>query len=181
MPPPPKPLLILPFDDDEVLEEQPPGPWGIGVTRKGRTLRFSLTNFEDSSTKRVRTFARLNKGDQFFVVYPTDGTETVNLASSNGRAMVFASYEVSILKGAGRGVMGIKLQGNDSVMACELARSTMEGPLVTTAQGREFVVRERKFKRSGRAGRGRIVLKRGAITEWQRPIVLCLGNAEQEE
>jgi DNA gyrase subunit A len=163
------------------ISDTPPPPWAIGVTKGGKTMRFSLTTFQDVSTKRGRRFARLASGDRVFIVYPTDGTETLNLATVKGRALVFDSAEVNMLRAAGRGVTAIKLQEGDSVMAAELCTSTMDGPTVVTAQGREFVVRERKFKRASRGGRGRVVLKRGSIETWISKPMVALGPAKAGE
>jgi hypothetical protein len=95
--------------------------------------------------------------------------------------MVYDINDVVILRASGKGTTGIKLRPEDEVIAFELARSTMEGPEVVTAQGRSLVVRERKFGLSKRGGRGRVVLKRGQISTWTRGPVLMLGPQSAEE
>ena len=55
----------------------------------------------------------------------------------------------------------------------------MEGPLVVTGQGRELVVRVRKFGLSKRGSRGKVVLKRGTIDKWTRPAQIQLGPASK--
>ena len=89
--------------------------------------------------------------------------------------MVYDINDVVILRASGKGTTGIKLRSDDEVIAFELATSTMEGPEVVTAQGRTLIVRERKFGLSKRGGRGRVVLKRGQITTWNRGPVLMFG------
>ena len=70
-----------------------------------------------------------------FVAYELTGSEKVCVASQLGRAMVFSSDEVPVLRAAGKGVTGIKLRPEDAVMACELGVSSLDGPLVITGQG----------------------------------------------
>lgn len=150
------------------MSDDPPPPWAIALTRFGRVLRFSLGSHEEQSTRAGRKYARLASGDRVVAVYATSGTERVAVASKGGRAMLFESSEVPILRAAGKGVTGIKLRDGDEVMCFELAEGSLGGPTVLTGQGRELVVRERKFGISRRGGRGRVVLKRGSIDTWVR-------------
>ena len=161
--------------------DDPPPPYGVALTRKGRVLRFALAAHEETSTKAGRKYARLGKGDQVFVCYACDGDERVAAATKGGRAIVFEVSEVPILKAAGKGVLGIKVRDDDEVMAFELARSSLDGPTVTTSFGRELVVRERKFGVSKRGGRGKVVLKRGSIDAWRREAVLRLDDKADDK
>jgi len=163
----------LPIGSDD-----PPPPYGAALTRGGRILRFPLKLHEDVSTRAGRKYARLNAGDQVLAVYPVPAAGMrVGAASRGGRAIVFALDDTPILKAAGKGVTGIKLRDDDEVIAFELARSTLQGPTVTTSFGRDLVVRERKFGLGKRGSRGKVVLKRGSIDGWQRaPIVAVLTD-----
>ncbi len=156
--------------------DTPPPPYGIGMTVRGRVLRFPLATHEDPSTRNGRRFCRVNPGDAVFTVLPCDGTERVAVASSLGRAMLFRAAEVPILKASGKGVTGIKLRDGDGVMAVELATTSLAGPEVSTSFGRELVVRERKFGISKRGARGKVVLQRGSIDEWRRKAVVALAT-----
>jgi DNA gyrase subunit A len=155
--------------------DEPPPPWAVACTEKGRVLRFSVSAHEEPSNRSGRRYARLASGDAVLVAYPTIGTEQMCVATTLGRAMCFEVVEVPILRAAGKGVMGIKVRPNDRVMACELAQNTLQGPAVVTSRGRELVVRTRKFGITRRGGRGRVVLKRGSIDLWHRQPVLLLG------
>ena len=155
--------------------EVPPPPYGVALTRKGRNLRFALKAHEETSTKSGRRYARLASDDEVLAVYPTQNDERICVATRGGRAMVYDINDVVILRASGKGTTGIKLRSDDEVIAFELATSTMEGPEVVTAQGRTLIVRERKFGLSKRGGRGRVVLKRGQITTWNRGPVLMFG------
>ncbi len=162
--------------------DDPPPPYGLAVTEGGRTLRFPLAAHEETSTKAGRKYARLNGGDAVLVVYPLEhGDENVAVATRHGRAMLYRATDVSILKAAGKGVNGINTRDNDRVMACELARTSLQGPTVLTSFGRELVVRERKFGIGTRGGRGKVVLKRGTIDAWVRGPVVLLADTGRDD
>jgi DNA gyrase subunit A len=165
----------LPEIAEEVIaaadEENPAPPFGLAVTRKGRTLRFSLASHSTPSNKNGRRFMRPDGSDDgVLAVYVSDGTETMSLASVQGRAICFEANEVKIIRGSGKGVIGIKLRPGDRVMAFELTRAKFNGASVTTSTGRVEVVRPSKFT-GKRGGRGRVVLKRGSFTSWELPII----------
>ena len=90
--------------------------------------------------------------------------------------MLFSALDVPILRAAGKGVTGIKLRDEDEVIAFELAIGSLAGPTVKTSFGRELVVRERKFGIGKRGGRGKVVLQRGTMDGWERPMVVALGK-----
>ncbi|TVQ90156.1 MAG: DNA topoisomerase IV subunit A [Deltaproteobacteria bacterium] len=161
-----------PFDSGE----DPSPPWVIALTEQGRALRFALADHAEISTKRGRMYARLSKKDAVFVALLCQPGDRLALATTKGRAMIFPTDEVSVLKAAGKGVAGIKLRESDRVMAADLVHHSLDGPTVITALGRELVVRERKFGVSSRGNRGSVVLKRGTIDRWVRGPTLQLGS-----
>ena len=108
--------------------------------------------------------------DGVLAVYVSDGTETLSIASVQGRGICFPAEEVKIIRGSGKGVTGIKLRPSDRVMAFELTQGKFEGALVTTSTGREETIRPSKFA-GRRGGRGRVVLKRGTFVNWGMPII----------
>ena len=154
----------------------PPPPYGLGVMSHGRVLRFALASHEEVSTRSGRRFARLNPGDSVLLVSPVEAGQNLALATRQGRAMLFDVEEIPVLKAAGKGVTGIKLRDGDEVVAAQCVLGSLQGPTVHTSFGRELVVRERKFGIGKRGGRGRVVLKRGTIDQWDRGPVLALGR-----
>jgi len=155
--------------------DEPPPPWAVACTERGRVLRFSVSAHEEVSNRSGRRYARLGSGDAVLVAVPTEGNEQLCLATAHGRAMCFEVAEVPILRAAGKGVIGIKVRPDDRVMACALAQNSLQGPEVVTSRGRELVVRSRKFGITRRGGKGRVVLKRGSIDLWRRQPTLLLG------
>lgn len=175
------PRHALAGDSAHPLEpDAPPPPWGLAMTRGGRVLRFPLAPHAELSTKQGRKFARVEEGDGVFRVWPTLGAGAVAVATRKGRAMVFAVEEVPILKAAGKGVTGIKLQEDegDEVMCCELTATPEVGPKVITALGREVVVSERAMGLSHRGGKGNVILRRGTIDTWVTGPQIALAREE---
>ena len=170
----------VPWPDGE--EADPAPPHGVAMTRQGRIIRFPMNLHEDVSTRSGRKVARLAKGDAVVSVEVSDGSEHVSVASRDGHALCFPIDEVSIVKGAAKGVTGIKLGAADSVLAFELTRESGGGCVVETTNGREEIVRPSKYSAS-RAGKGRLVLRRGGFVSWRRgPVRYDLRySAEGEE
>jgi DNA gyrase subunit A len=160
-----------------LASDEPPPPWAVAMTVGGRVLRFPTRPHEEVSTRAGRRYARLDDGDAVLAVWPqrTEG-DRVCVASKGGRASVFPASEVGVLRAAGKGVTGIKLKADDSVVAFELASGPMEGPIVVTSFGRELEVRERKFGLASRGARGKVVLVRGSIDVWKRAPVVWSGE-----
>lgn len=161
--------LKQPGDVPEGEDPVPPPPHCIAVTRKGRCIRFALSSHTEVSTKNGRRFMRPNGDDDAVVaVYVTDTTAQLSIASEAGRALTFPVNDAKFIRGAGKGVIAIKLRDDDRVLAFELTRHKFQGAIVRTPQGREETVRPSKFE-GKRAGRGTVVLKRGRFAEWNRP------------
>ncbi len=126
-------------------------------------LRFPLSLHAEPSTRSGRRCVRLDGSDDAVItVQISDGTEAVSLASVGGRALCFPVQEISLFKGAAQGVIAIKLDAGDRLFGAVLTRADHRGLTVTTPQGREEIIRPRKYL-SSRAARGRSVLKRGGF------------------
>jgi DNA gyrase subunit A len=158
-------------DTDDGGEPIPPPPHCIAVTRKGRCIRFALSSHKDVSTKNGRRYMRpAGDDDAVVAVYVTDTTEQLSIASESTRALTFPVQQAKFIRGAGKGVIAIKLRDGDSVLAFELTQNKFEGALVKTPQGREETIRPSKFA-GNRAARGKEILKRGRFVEWEEPIL----------
>jgi len=140
-------------------------PHGIALTRKGRILRFSLSGHTEVSQKGGRRYARVDKGDRVLRVLPSVGSEWTSIATRGGNALSFPVEEISVLKGPGKGVTGIKLKAGDEVHAFDLVLEDRDGVVVKTTRGREVTVSPKKYGGS-RAGRGQAVIQRGGFQDW---------------
>ena len=145
-------------------------PHIVAVTRAGRIVRASLAAFQPVSNRTGRRFARPeDRPDGLVAAWVSDGTEQVSIATEQGRALTFPIEQANVLKGPGKGVIAIKLESLDRVVAFVLSRDRMQGCLVTTSNGRDEVIRPNKFEAS-RAGKGRAVLRRGRFVSWQQDV-----------
>ncbi len=167
--------VALPLGDD------PPGPYAFAITAHGRVLRFATAAHEEPSTRNGRKYARLDGEDTVFLASAVRPGDRVCIATLRGRAAVFGADEVGVLRAAGKGVTGIKLREDDTVMALVLAPDAETGAAVVTAQGRELVVCEKKFGLGPRGGRGHVVLQRGTIDVWKRGPIILLGPSDPAE
>lgn len=162
------------------LDDAPPGPYFIAVSRLGKIVRLPLSMVADISNKNGRTAMRLEPtGDGVVAAYLSLGAEDVCIASTQGNLLTFQVTEVPVLKGPGKGVMAIKLKDDDSVFAIELSADDEAGPTVLTALGRAEVVSPKRYE-GERAARGHQLFRRGYFAQWKRPPEIALGKSPTE-
>src|SRR5215218_59107 len=117
---------ILPPKATKVDEKKPdnaPKVHGLAVTSDGYSLRFGLDTFREVSTRSGRRFARPSEGAEVTLAAVVAGDETVIAASQNRRAMVCKVDEINFLGGPGKGVLLIKLEKADRLLAAITATS----------------------------------------------------------
>jgi DNA gyrase subunit A len=151
------------------------GPHVVSVTRLGRIQRLPLSLYAEPSNRNGRRFARLGDDDGVLAAYPSRGGEYVCLASSDGNVLAFPVHEANVLKSAGKGTTAMKLKAGDALIAFELSTSTIRGPTVSTTNGREVTVTMRSAG-GARAARGKSVIRRGGLENWQVEQYLWLGK-----
>jgi DNA gyrase subunit A len=145
--------------------ETPPPVHALAVSSDGYSLRFSLQNFVEPSTRAGRRFARVADGAEIVGVARVTGDETVIAATRQARAMLCKADEINFLSGSGRGVILIKLQKDDDRLLGFIA-STGDRDLMTveTTRGAEQTISTAKYGVTGRGGKGRELLQRGEFT-----------------
>jgi len=170
-------------DDSRLAEDDDPDPpHGVATTLQGRVLRFAMKPHVEASTKAGRRYARLNDHDRIIGVEIVGSPgQRVCLATRRGRVAVYPVVEVPVLKAAGKGSAGIKLIGEDHVIAFMLASDRGEGPTVVTPQGREVHVTEREQGLHTHGSRGRVVLKRGQMRDWMPEPVVATHDPDAED
>jgi DNA gyrase subunit A len=145
-------------------DEAPP-VHAIAATSDGYALRFSLEPFIEPSTRAGRRFARPADGAEVVSVEKIGGEETLIVATREARALLCRADEVNYLSGPGKGVILIKLTGDDDVvigfMASQGDRDLMR---VETSRGGEQTISTAKYEITGRGGKGRELLQRGQFT-----------------
>ncbi|HVK09772.1 MAG TPA: DNA gyrase C-terminal beta-propeller domain-containing protein, partial [Gemmataceae bacterium] len=152
--------------------DAPAGPYLLVASSAGYTLRTPFAPFRTASTKAGRKYARLNDGEKVVLaMVQTGGEDGLILASSDGHVIHFEIDEVSVLSGVGRGVIGIKLEKNATVvggLVCTARRAEIEIES-TAGTNRRFTKAELPVQ--GRGGKGNEIVKRGGITRVLPPVI----------
>ncbi|MFT4975666.1 MAG: DNA gyrase subunit A [Myxococcota bacterium] len=152
--------------------DDPPPPYGIAITRKGKAMRFSVGLHVEPSNRTGRRYAKLDGDDDAVVaVYTSDDTEQVSVASARGRGLCFPVSEISLNRGPAKGVMAMRLDARDWIHGFELARSSDEGITVETPRGREERIQPGRRYTGSRATKGRVIMKTGTFKPWQQPMM----------
>ncbi len=144
----------------------PPPPYAIALTAGGKVLRFAIASLAAVSNRKGRAVVRLDpafKGDLVVGVEATDGSENLCLATRQARVLIFPVTEASIVAGAARGVVAIRLDDKDRVIGFVLANKKREGLTVRTNRGATQIVRATKYPVTGRGGKGYAILQRGSL------------------
>ena len=150
---------------DEKKPENAPKLHVLAVTSDGYALRFGIDAFREVSTKSGRRFARPSEGHQVTFAGLTSGEETIIGASQNRRAILCKSDEINFLGGAGKGVLLVKLDADDRLLAVILATSDRDTLTVKTSMGGEQRLNTGRYKVTGRGGKGHEFVSRGQIVE----------------
>jgi DNA gyrase subunit A len=146
--------------------ETPPPIHALAVSSDGYSLRFSLQNFVEPSTRAGRRFARVGEGAEIVGVARITGAETIIAATRQARAMLCKAEEVNFLSGPGRGVILIKLQKEDDRLLGFIASAgDRDLMIVETTRGAEQTISTAKYGVTGRGGKGRELLQRGEFTK----------------
>ena len=136
----------------------------LAVTSDGYSLRFGFESFVEVSTRSGRRFARPSDGVEVVGVTRITGEEIVIAATRDARAMLCRADEVNYLSGPGKGVILIKLAGEDHVLGFIASVGDRDLMRVETSRGSEQTISTTKYEVTGRGGKGRELLQRGQFT-----------------
>jgi DNA gyrase subunit A len=167
------PLEVPPVNGD------PAGPYLLVVTAQGMTLRTPLLPFRTASTKVGRRYVRLIEGDKVVMVRVLTGQETsLFLASASGHVIHFQLDQINILSGAGKGVMGIKLEEGDVCLGGALVSVRSDALQVRTTNDKVMDFTARRYEPTSRGGKGYEAVKRSGfasiitppieLTDWDK-------------
>jgi len=146
-------------------EGEPPPVHAIAVTSDGYSLRFSFEPFVEPSTRAGRRYARPSEGVEVVGVARLTGDEVIIAATADARGLLCRADEVNYLSGPGKGVILIKLTGDDDRVLGFIASSGDRDLLrVETSRGGEQTISTAKYEVTGRGGKGRELLQRGQFT-----------------
>ncbi len=166
-------LRAAPDQASLVADDEDSEPQMVAISALGQSVRFGLDAFTEPSTVKGRLFMRLDSKDRVVNCEPCRGDELVAIASHDGRALIFPVREISLVKGAAKGVRAMSLEGKDEVLDFTLCRERLDGLEVETNQGRRTIIRATKaqFEPSGRGNKGKLIIRRGHLIRSHRPPV----------
>jgi DNA gyrase subunit A len=113
------------------------------------------------TTRSGRRFARTKDGDELITMAPAEG-DTITAVSSGGKVLTFAAEELPELAGAGRGVILMRVDRDETVVAA-ISHPEDRPPLAIDDEGNE-----RRFtlpEGGHRAQKGRKALKRFKVVD----------------
>ncbi|PSQ85937.1 MAG: DNA topoisomerase [Bacteroidetes bacterium QS_3_64_15] len=166
------------FDPDgEPQADAPDHPYVVAISKGGQATRFTVDGYVEPSISTGRKYMRLENDDEVVRTHLARGNENVCLASHDGRALIFPVHQVSVYKGAAKGVRAIRLEGNDRVLDFALSTRARRGLAVQTNNGRDEIVRTTKFDVTNRGAKGTLVIKRGYFGEvYPEPVEVTLSH-----
>jgi DNA gyrase subunit A len=159
---------LLPLKSTAVDEKKPdtaPKMHLLAITSDGYALRLGVDPYREVSTKSGRRYARPAEGYSVIFAGIITGEETIIAASQQRRAMVCKSDEINFLGGPGKGVLLIKLDKEDQLLAAIMATGERDTLTVKTSMGGEQRLNTGRYKVVGRGGRGHEFVSRGQIVE----------------
>jgi DNA gyrase subunit A len=159
---------VSPLADDEALA----GMFALPPRVEGEAPQYVLTLTQAGLVKKSQVdelpgpsahafiLTRVNDGDRLTAMQITDGTADLLLATTRGMAIRFNEADIRPMGLVAAGVGGIKLSGEDTVIAGELLFKDSQAFLVTSS-GRTKRVPAKDFPVQGRYGQG--------VTVWKLP------------
>ncbi len=133
---------------------EPAGPFLLVVTAHGQCLRTPLTPFRVESTKAGRRYVRLAEGDKVVWATVLTGEDSLLLVSRSGRVLHFPVEEVNVLAGAGKGVMGIKLEESDECLGGGAFKDNKGFLVVELSTGKTQEFKPQRSDLASRGGKG---------------------------
>jgi DNA gyrase subunit A len=129
------------------------------ATRGGRVKRTAVDEFGNILSTGIRAIS-LEEGDELVDVEVTDGESDLVLATARGMTIRFDESEVRPMGRSARGVRGIRLEGDDSVVGVAAADESVHDWLLTvTANGYGKRTDIDSYRRQSRNGKGLIDIK----------------------
>jgi len=150
---------------DEKNPERAPKTHILAITSDGNALRLGVDAYRDVSTKAGRRFAKPSEGHQVTFASIIHGDEIIIAASQQRRVILCKASEINFLSGPGKGVLLVKLEKSDRLMAAILSTGERDTLTVKMSTGGEQRLNTGRYKITGRGGKGHEFVSRGQIVE----------------
>lgn len=136
-------------------------------TVKGTVKKTALKDFTNIRTNGLNAI-NLDDGDELRWIQKTDGLSDIIVSTSAGQAVRFNEKDVRAMGRAARGVRGVRLRPDDSVVGMDVAKESDQKLLVMSANGYGKVTKVANFEVKHRGGIG---VKAAVVTGKTGPIV----------
>ncbi len=151
--------VVLPLTDG--FRTFPADHYVFMATAQGTVKKTSLDEF--SNPRKAGIIAvDLDEGDFLIGAALTDGHHDVMLFSDGGKAVRFAEADVRAMGRNARGVRGMALEGQQSVIAMLVAEDETQSVLTATENGYGKRTSITEYTRHGRGAKGMIAIQQSA-------------------
>jgi DNA gyrase subunit A len=147
----------------------------LTATRKGYVKKTLVSSLPGASAEPF-TLVKVNDDDILIGVRLTNGEKDVLLVSSMGMSIRFKESEIRPMGLVAAGVMGMKLRGEDEVVALDVLPQQGEVFLVTSG-GRAKRTKLAQFPEQGRYGQGVVAWK---VIESEKVVGMVIGKGSKK-
>jgi len=137
------------------------------ATTKGTVKKTAIADYSNIRTNGLIAI-NLDEGDELRWIKQTTGKNDVIISTSAGQAVRFSEEECRPMGRAARGVRGVRLRTDDSVVGMDIVTSADQKLLVMSANGFGKVTKVANFPSHRRGGVG---VKAAVVTSKTGPIV----------
>lgn len=147
------------------------------ATTKGTVKKTPLKDYANIRTNGLIAI-KLDDGDELRWIKQTTGKDDVIISTSAGQAIRFDEADARPMGRAARGVRGVRLRPNDSVVGMDIVSNNEGNLLVISQKGYGKVTKAAQFPSHKRGGVG---IKAAIVTAKTGPIVAVRSLAEDTE
>jgi len=149
----------------------------VFCTRKGIVKKTPLSAYGNPRAGGIIATG-IDEGDELLSAKLTDGKQELFMATSLGQAIRYSEDDVRPMGRGARGVIGMRLEGNDAVVEMDCLKP--EGGTILTVTGKGYAKRTEvaEYRLQGRGGSGIINLK---VTDKTGPVVQVMQVAENNQ
>src|SRR5439155_7383606 len=130
----------------------------VFCTRKGIIKKTPLAAYGNPRAGGIIAIG-VDDGDELLSVKLTDGKQEIFMATAGGQAIRFPEADVRPMGRGAHGVIGMRLQGDDTVVEMDVLRSKEGTILTVTEKGYAKRTAVQDYRLQGRGGSGIINLK----------------------
>ncbi|MFQ5876724.1 MAG: DNA gyrase subunit A [Acidobacteriota bacterium] len=149
----------------------------VFCTRRGVIKKTSLAAYANPRSGGIIAVG-VDRDDELLSAKLTDGRQEIFMATAQGQSIRFPESDVRPMGRGARGVIGMRLQGSDTVVEMDCLSSSATTILSVTERGYGKRTEVSEYRLQGRGGTGIINLK---VTERTGPVVQVMEVGEDNQ